>query len=131
MHHGQQITIMRNQNQAHVVNPDFAKTSRKCPPFCIQPGELAPGVKTIAELEVLHFLQQINAGDAFSMVIDSRTSDWVEKETIPGSVNIPWDKLDVGKSDPDAVQDLLEKQLSVQRQDGVWNFDGAKTLVMF
>jgi hypothetical protein len=89
VHHGQQITIMRNQNQTNVVNPDFAKTLRKCPPFCIQPGELAPGVKTIAELEVLHFLQQINAGDESSMVIDSRTPDWVEKGTIPGAVNIP------------------------------------------
>jgi rhodanese-related sulfurtransferase len=131
MHDGQQITIMRNQNQTNVVNPEFAKTSRKCPPFCIQPSELAPGVKTIAELEVLHFLQQINAGDASTMVIDSRTPDWVEKGTIPGSVNIPWDKLDLGKSDPAAVQDILEKQLSVQRQDGLWNFDSAKTLVMF
>ena len=131
LHDGQQITIMRNQNQANVVNPEFAKTSRKCPPFCIQPSEVAPGVKTIAELEVLHFLQQINAGDASTMVIDSRTSDWVEKGTIPGSVNIPWDKLDLGKSDPAAVQDILEKQLSVQRQDGLWNFDSAKTLVMF
>ena len=131
LHDGQQITIMRNQNQANVVNPEFAKTSRKCPPFCIQPSEVAPGVKTIAELEVLHFLQQINAGDASTMVIDSRTPDWVEKGTIPGSVNISWDKLDLGKSDPAAVQDILEKQLSVQRQDGLWNFDSAKTLVMF
>ena len=131
MHHGRQITIMRNQDQANVVNADFARTSRKCPPFCIQPGELGHGVKTIAELEVLHFLQQIGAGDSSSMVIDSRTSDWVEKGTIPGSVNIPWDKLDVGKSDPSAVQAVLEKQLGVQRQDGLWNFDAAKTLVMF
>ena len=131
MHDGQMITIMRNQNQTNVVNPEFAKTSRKCPPFCIQPSELAPGVKTIAELEVLHFLQQINAGDASSMVIDSRTPDWVEKGTIPGSVNIPWDKLDIGKSDAATVQDVLEKQLSVQGQNGLWNFDSAKTLVMF
>jgi hypothetical protein len=63
-HDGQKVTIMRNQNQANVVNPDFAKTSRKCPPFCIQPSELAPGVKTIAELEVLQFLKKINDGDA-------------------------------------------------------------------
>ena len=131
MHQGQQVTIMRNQNQTNVIHPEFAKTSRKCPPFCIQPGELAPGVKTIAELEVLHFLRQINAGDASSMVIDSRTPDWVEKGTIPGSVNIPWDKLDIGKSDVAAVQDVLEKQLGVQGQDGLWNFDSAKILVMF
>lgn len=131
MHHGRKVTIMRNQNQGNIVNPDFAKTSRKCPPFCIQPGELAPGVKTIAEIEVLHFLQRINAGDTSRMVIDSRTPDWVEKGTIPGSVNIPWNKLDIGKEASAAVQDILEKQLGVQRQDGVRNFDTAKTLVMF
>lgn len=60
------------------------------------------------------------------MVIDSHRPDWVEKGTLSGSVNIPWDKLDVGKLDPAAVQDILEKQLSVRRQGGFWNFDGAK-----
>jgi rhodanese-related sulfurtransferase len=130
-HHGQKVTIMRNQNHNNTVNPDFAKTSRPCPPFCIQPSELAPGVKTIGELEVLQFLKKINDGDASIMVVDSRTQDWVEKGTIPGSVNIPWDKLDIGKSDAMAVQDILGRQLSVQRQDGLCNFEGAKTLVMF
>lgn len=131
MHHGRKVTIMRNQDQNNTVNPDFAKTSRKCPPFCIQPGELASGVKTIGELEVLHFLKKIYDGDASIMVVDSRTPDWVEKGTIPGTVNIPWDKLDIGKSGATAVGDVLEKQLSARRQDGFWNFDGAKTLVMF
>jgi len=131
MHHGRKVTIMRHQNQNNMVNPDFAKTSRKCPPFCIQPGELAPGVKTIGELEVLQFLKKINDGDASIMVVDSRTPDWVEKGTIPGTVNIPWDKLDIDKSGPTAVQEILEKQLSAKRQDGFWNFDGAKTLVMY
>jgi len=114
MHHGRKITIMRNQDQNSTVNPDFAKTSRKCPPFCIQPGELAPGVKTIGELEVLQFLRKINDGDASIMVVDSRTPDWVEKGTIPGTVNIPWDKLDIGKSGPIAVGGILEKQLSAK-----------------
>jgi rhodanese-related sulfurtransferase len=131
MHHGRKVTIMRNQDQNNTVHPDFAKTSRKCPPFCIQPGELAPGVKTIGELEVLQFLGKINDGDASIMVVDSRTPDWVEKGTIPGTINIPWDKLDIGKSGPAAVGGILEKQLGARRQDGFWNFDGAQTLVMF
>jgi rhodanese-related sulfurtransferase len=130
-HQGQSITILRNQNPAQLINPEFAKTSRKCPPFCIQPAVLAPGVTTIAELEVLHYLQQINAGDASTLVIDSRTPEWVEKGTIPGSVNIPWDKLDTGKSDVVAVEDVLQKQFGVQGQEGTWDFDSAKTLVMF
>ena len=131
MHHGRKVTIMRNQNQGNSVDPDFAKTSRKCPPFCIQPGELAPGVKTIAELEVLHFLRKISDGDASIMVIDSRTSAWVEKGIIPGTVNIPWDTLNIGKSDPATVQEILENQLGAKRRDDFWNFDNVKTLALF
>ena len=131
MHHGSKVTIMRNQHQNNTVNPDFAQTSRKCPPFCIQPSELAPGVKTIAELEVLHFLKKIYDGDASMMVIDSRTNAWIEKGVIPGTVNIPWDTLNIGKSDPAAVQAILENQLGAKQQDGFWDFDNVKTLVMF
>lgn len=131
MHEGRKVTIMRNQDQENTINPEYALTSRKCPPFCIQPSELAPGVKTVAELEMLHFLKAISDGDASMMVIDSRTPAWVEKGVIPGTVNIPWDSLDIGKSDPAAVQDILENQLGVKRLGDGWNFDKAKTLVLF
>ncbi|MDP2254109.1 MAG: rhodanese-like domain-containing protein, partial [Thiobacillus sp.] len=100
MHGGQKVAIMRNQDQNNTVNPDFAKTSRKCPPFCIQPGELAPGVATIGELEVIHYLKKMSDGDTSIIVVDSRTPDWAAKGTIPGAINIPWDKLNIGKSDP-------------------------------
>lgn len=131
LHHGRKVTIRRNQDQGNTINPEFAKTSRKCPPFCIQPAELAPGVKTTAELEVLHFLEQVAAGDASILVIDSRTPTWVEKGTIPGTVNIPWDTLDLGKSDPGVVQETLERQLGAKRREDSWDFENAKTLVMF
>ena len=131
MHGGQKATIMRNQNQDNTVNPAFAKTSRKCPPFCIQPAELAPGVETIGELEVIHYLKQMSDGDKTIMVVDSRTPDWVEKGTIPGAINIPWDKLNIGKSDPLTVQEILEKHFNVKSQDGFYMFDNAKTVVMF
>ena len=131
MHHGRKVTIMRNQNQSNSINPEFAQTSRACPPFCIQPCEVAPGVKTIAELEVLHFLKRISEGDASTMVIDSRTPAWVEKGVIPGTVNIPWDTLNIGESDPAAVQEVLENQLGAKRSNGFWNYDNVKTLVLF
>jgi rhodanese-related sulfurtransferase len=131
MHHGRKITIRRNQDQGNAINPEFAKTSRKCPPFCIQPAVLAPGVKTIAELEVLHFVGEIAAGDASILVIDSRTSAWVEKGIIPGTVNIPWDTLNLDKADPGAVQEILESQLGAKRRGAFWDFESAKTLVMF
>ena len=130
VHDGQKVTIQRNQNQENTINPASAKTSRKCPPFSIQPGELAPGVKTIGELEVLDYLKKAS-GDKSILVIDSRTPDWVEKGTIPGAINIPWDKLNIGKSDPLTVQDILEKHLGARFQDGFWDYSNAKTLVMF
>ena len=40
--------IMRNQDNAATVNPAFAKTSRPCPPFCIQPMQLRPGIETVS-----------------------------------------------------------------------------------
>lgn len=131
MHDGKKVTIMRNQDGNNVINPDFAKTSRKCPPFCIQPGEIALGVDTIGELEIIHYLKKMSDGDQSIIVIDSRTPDWVEKGTIPGAVNIPWDKLNIGRSDPITVQEILEKQLGVKNQDGFYMFDNAKTIVMF
>ena len=131
MHGGKKVTIMRNQDPNRTINPDFAKTSRKCPPFCVQPGELAPGVETIGELETIQYLKKMSDGDKSILVIDSRTPDWVEKGTIPGAVNIPWDQLNIGHSDPITVQEILEKQFGVRNQDGFNMFDNAKTVVMF
>jgi rhodanese-related sulfurtransferase len=70
-------------------------------------------------------------GDTSVMVVDSRTPDWVAKGTIPGAINIPWDQLNIGKSDPITVQEILEKHFGVKNQDGFNMFDNAKTVVMF
>ena len=131
MHDGQKVTIIRNQNQQNTIKADFALTSRECPPFCIQPSQLAPGVTTIAELEVLDALQKISDGDRSLLVIDSRTKNWVEKGVIPGTVNIPWDALEIGKAEPAAMQAILENQLGAKRQGDFWNFDNAKTLALY
>ena len=132
MHDGKKATITRNQNQKNTVNPAFAKTSRKCPPFCIQPAVLAPGVDTIAELEVLGYLSKMNAGDTSIVVIDSRTPDWAKKGTIPGAVNIPWTALNPAKgADPISIGEILVDRFGVKEMEGLWDYSGAKTLVMF
>jgi rhodanese-related sulfurtransferase len=82
-HKGSNVDITRDQNNKATINPAFAKTSRKCPPFCIQPMQVAPGVKTVGELELLDFLSK------GGFVIDNRTVEWHVKGTIPGAVNIP------------------------------------------
>ena len=132
IHGDKNVKIMRSQNQKNTVNPAFAKTSRKCPPFCIQPSSLAPGVETIGELEVLNYLKLISEGDQSILVIDSRTPDWVAKGTIPGAINIPWKSLNTTQgADPISIGEILEERLNAKNLGGLWNYSQAKTLVMF
>ena len=132
IHEGKKIRIQRNQSTDNVVNSVFAKTSRRCPPFCIQPNSLGNGVETIGELEILEYLKRSSDGDSSVLVIDSRTEDWVKKGTIPGSINIPWNSLkpEAG-ADPFQIADILEKKFNVTNIEGLWNFTNAKTLVLF
>ena len=131
-HNGKDVTIQRNQNKDNTVNPAFAKTSRPCPPFCIQPMSLAPGVETIGEVEMIGYLKRVSAGEKGLMVIDSRTPDWVKRGTIPGSVSIPWTILNMAKSDPITIADTVEQNFNAKQDaDDKWDFSNAKTLVMF
>ncbi|WP_439154156.1 rhodanese-like domain-containing protein [Yoonia sp.] len=79
------MTIARIQDTTNEVTGEWARTSRPCPNFCIQPMTPAEGVKTIGELELIEMLQ-----DPDTVVVDSRTPDWFAGGTIPGAVNIPY-----------------------------------------
>ncbi len=132
VHNGSKVSIMRNQDPDNTVDPAYAKTSRKCPPFCIQPIKLAEGVETIGELEMLDYLQRASNDDSNVLVIDSRTPDWVKNGTIPGSINIPWTQLKPGAgADPFTIADIFEKKFGAQSLEGLWDFSDAKTLVLF
>ena len=131
-HNGKTVTIKRAQNPENTVNPVYAKTSRNCPPFCIQPAKIAEGVETIGELELIDYLKRISDGDDSILVIDSRTPDWLKNGTIPGSVNIPWTTLNPNAgADPFSISEILEQRFAVRSQEGLWDFSNAKTLVLF
>ncbi|WP_019895166.1 rhodanese-like domain-containing protein [Hydrogenovibrio halophilus] len=132
-HNGEPVTIQLNQDQSNTIDKDYALTSRACPPFCIQPIKIAPGVTTIGEREMLDFLQRKSDGDSSIVVIDSRTPDWVAKGTIPGSINLPWTKLHPEASGYTAfeVEGILNSRFDVKKEAGIWDFSEAKTLVLF
>lgn len=132
-HNGKSVTIKRIQDQKNTVVDDYALTSRACPPFCVQPIQVAPGVTTIGELELLDFLERKSDGDKSILIIDSRTPDWVEKGTIPSAVNLPWTKLHPQSEayEPIEVEGILTLQFNATVSDGIWNFSNAKTLVFF
>lgn len=92
-HNGQPFEISRNKDNDAVIPAMYAKTSRPCPPFCIQPIIVADGVETIGELEFIDYLVQKSDGDDQLAIVDSRTSDWVLVSTIPGTINVPWISL--------------------------------------
>lgn len=112
---GGPVTIKRIQDQAHEITGYYAQTSRKCPPFCVQPMQAAPGVTTIGELELIEMLR-----DPKTKVIDARTLDWHLKETIPGSVHIPYTE----------VATRLD-ELGCTRDGEKWNCDGAEPVALY
>ena len=57
-HNGKDVKIMRNQDNGATVDPAFGKTSRPCPPFCIQPMNLGKGIQTIGEVEVINYAKK-------------------------------------------------------------------------
>jgi rhodanese-related sulfurtransferase len=89
---GQTLEIARNQDEAATLTGDFAKTSRACPPFCVQRMEPVRGVETVGELELLKFLEDQVANGA-GVLIDARLPEWFAKGSIPGAVNLPFPTL--------------------------------------
>ncbi len=139
MHHGKKVTIERVGEKDHLIPAPYNKTSRACPPFCVQPIEVVPGVETIGELELLEILKRISSGDKSYLVVDSRTPDWIARGTIPGSVNVPWNQISVenmgGMFETDEEErrfnDIMTKQFGAKKTGAGWDFSEAKTLALF
>lgn len=79
------VEISRIQDNDNMLEGEWARTSRPCPSFCIQPMVPAPGVTPIGELEMLEFLQ-----DPEVVVIDGRIPRDFATGAIPGAVNVPY-----------------------------------------
>ena len=132
------MTITRTGDKNATIPAAYAHTARACPPFCIQPMQVLPGVETVGELEVLGYLKRIHDGDRTVLLVDSRTPDWIARGTIPGSVNIPWNKINVDvqgtfevEAEADTLAHILQDQFGAHLVNGQWDFRNAKTLVLF
>jgi len=130
IHKGKKIRIKRNPDRSNIVDLDFALTSRPCPPYCIQPIKLAPGIETIGELEILKYLQQSVQNDS-TLIIDSREKHWLNKGMIPGAINIPWQKFHNKTASEDEISDILQLQFNVALTGKLWNYESAKNLVFY
>ena len=117
-HGNDQVRVQRIQDEAHMLDDGFAKTSRKCPPFCIQPMKVAPGVTTVGEAEIFRFMErELASGNG--LIVDARTPSWYEKGTIPGSINIPFTEFVAGEDSPQ-TRKTLETLGAVRRDEPGW-----------
>ncbi len=149
MHNGKSVKVQRVQDPDYELRGYFAKTVRKCPPFCIRPIKAAEEVATVGEIEVFDFMEGAMR-DGKGMLIDARTPEWHMRGTIPGSVNYPFTLLSKDMDDPEMVEIL--QSFGAKRRAGVgffeakleemgfmggemktdkWDFTNAKELVLW
>jgi len=124
MDSGHKIKVERIQDFNNKLIDDFTKTSRACPPFCIQPTSIQ-NLQTIAELEVIEFIRTTvkkNKG----ILIDTRLKSWFELETIPSAINIPFLLMESNKADK-----ILKLLGTVTKSNGKKDFSKVKELVLF
>src|SRR5512135_877206 len=132
LHLGELVTIQREQDASATIRADYAATARKCPPYCIQPMQLAQGVETLDALEVLDYLKRIRQGEHKLMVVDSRTPDWYARGTIPGAVNVPYAQNMAGlATDLPGLKKTLVELFGVKETAGAHDFSAAHTLAIF
>ncbi len=112
---GELVKISRIQDTDHVIDGSYAKTSRPCPPFCINPLKLDERVHTVAELEVIEFMET-SLYRGTGVIVDARTPSWHKKGTIPGSINIPFTTFE---KDAESVEiaEIFEQFGAVERDD--------------
>nr|WP_051074654.1 MULTISPECIES: rhodanese-like domain-containing protein [unclassified Thioalkalivibrio] len=130
-HGDERVTVTRDQDTFATIDLDYAQIARPCPPFCIQPMSLGRGVETLGELEFIDYLRQTTERDDL-LIIDSRTPREYRRGTIPGAINIPWDRLHFASgADPDDVRNVLSDRFDVVFDGDFYDFSHAKTLVLF
>jgi rhodanese-related sulfurtransferase len=124
---GKRIKVERIQDTNNRLTDDYTKTSRPCPPFCVQPTKI-PGIPTIGELEILEFMQT-HVKNNSGVIIDARLKSWFELETIPSAINIPFPVMqNASKEKAKKIFTLLGMTIDA---DGKWNFSKVKDLVVF
>ncbi len=125
---GEPVRIERIQDTKHKLKNSYTKTSRPCPPFCIQPFEPIKGIETIGEIELLKFLQN-EVSNNEGVLVDARLPKWYKEGTIPGAINLPFSILN-----PKTSKEYLEKVLPIlgaKKKGDKWDFSNAQKLVIF
>ncbi|MCX7557959.1 rhodanese-like domain-containing protein [Sulfitobacter sp. F26204] len=123
---GAQVTIARDNPDALQRAAAFVSTGESCGGSCIAPMQVAAGVETLGESEVLDFLVSQVAGGQ-GLMVDARAPVDRAKGFIPGTVSLPHNTLAPGN----AFRDEILQALGARAFDGVFNFADARALLVY
>ena len=125
---GKKVKIERIQDIDNKLTDDYTKTSRACPPFCIQPTQVHSDIKNIAELEIIDFMKN-KVSTNKGIIVDARLRSWFELETIPSAINIPFPIMqNATKKKAEMIFKILGMKV---KADKTWDFTDAKELIVF
>ena len=96
-----------------------------CPPFCIEPMKIK-GVKTVGELELLAFIQEVEK-KRDGLLLDVRKNSKYKENTIPSAINLPYEML--MKDSP--YQKEVLKSLGAKKVKRGWFFKNPQKLLIF
>jgi len=123
---GQQIKISRDAQHAARHAAAFVGRGDACGAPCIVPMEVAVGVPTLGETEVLTFLVNEVANN-LGLLVDARMPHERARGFIPGSVNLPHATLNAGS---DFKAEIFEA-LGARALGGSFNFANAQSLLIY
>lgn len=123
---GERIKIDRENGQAARFAATFASTGETCGAACIAPMQVAEGVMTFDEVQVLAFLVDVVA-DNQGLMVDARGPADRARGFIPGSVSLPHSTLGAENG---YRADILSA-LGARELDGALNFADVRTLLVY
>ncbi|MFK5976425.1 MAG: rhodanese-like domain-containing protein [Sulfurovum sp.] len=123
-HKGKAVKIHRNQNTKHKLTGEYVKIYR--PNKDIQPIKINSKVKTVGEVELLHFMKD-RGNTGKGLVIDLRTKKKYKKESIPSAINIPFRV----KNNPEKISKVMQIFGARIVNDGSWDTSHAMDILFY
>jgi len=108
-HKGKAVKVHRIQDTKHKLTGEYARQYR--PNKDIQPIKIDKDIRTVGEVELLHFMKD-KANDKKGLIIDVRAKSDYKKESIPSAVNIP-----ASTKDDKVKMEKILKVLGAKRSD--------------
>ncbi len=123
-HKGKAVKVHRIQNTKNKLTGEYAKQYR--PRKYIQPIKINDSIKTIGEVELLHFMKE-KTNSREGVLIDLRSKKAYAQESIPSAINIP-----AKIKDNKAKLEKIFKVLGVKKdKNGSLNTKNAKEVAFY